>query len=196
MILLRDSLGLIPYGGTRLDVATAFPEFPGSEFSGWAMKWNYSLLEPGEHTVTIIITDMDGLEVSKDVDFLTTSFKTPFIFDSKLVKTADADVSSPEDGVILIMGADIDGEIADIVLTWDRASQQFLISNIVSDDPDPENQSPQADAGPGFSAEIGETVGPQSKRQSRIMIGIGALLTILLLTLVKSLISTSWKSSL
>jgi uncharacterized protein YkwD len=151
------SLGLVPYGGTRQDVAAAFPDFPNSEFSGWAMKWNFSLLEPGEHLVTIIITDLDGTEVSKDVAFSSTSFKSQFIVDSKLVQTDGAQISSPEDGVILISGAVIDGETVDIELKWDTASQQFQISKIVRDDPELENQAPEANAGPGFSVEPGET---------------------------------------
>lgn len=29
------SLGLVPYGGSRQDVANVFPDLPNSEFSGW-----------------------------------------------------------------------------------------------------------------------------------------------------------------
>jgi hypothetical protein len=54
------SLGLVPYGGSRLDVAAAFPQYPDAEHSGWAMKWNFALHEPGEHVLTIVITEDDG----------------------------------------------------------------------------------------------------------------------------------------
>ena len=38
-----ESLGLVPYGSPRGDVGAAFPNIPGSDESGWAMKWGYSL---------------------------------------------------------------------------------------------------------------------------------------------------------
>ena len=34
-----ESVGFVPYGSTRGDVAAAFPNTAGSEFSGWGMKW-------------------------------------------------------------------------------------------------------------------------------------------------------------
>ena len=42
-----ESLGFIPYGSPRGDVEAAFPHIPGSDKSGWAMKWGYSLAGEG-----------------------------------------------------------------------------------------------------------------------------------------------------
>lgn len=152
------SLGRVPYGGTRQDVAAAFPDYPGSEFSGWAMKWNYSLLAEGEHMVTVVVTDIEGNYVSKDVLFTVTAFKSAFISDPALVRTAGADVSNPEDGRIVIDGAEIDGEIVDVELKWDTGSQQFLVNKITREEPVKQNQAPLANAGPNRTIETGEPV--------------------------------------
>ena len=152
------SVGLIPYGGTRMDVAAAFPDFPNSEFSGWAMKWNYSLLAAGEHLVTILVTDEEGSQQSKDVIFNTTGFKSEFIANPENVRIAGAFIATAQDGRIVITGAEVEGELVDIELTWDTASQQFLISNIIRENPVVENLAPTADAGPNRSADAGETV--------------------------------------
>ena len=68
--LINDvSLGNIPYGGSRLDVFNVFPDLPNSEFSGWAMKWNYSLLSDGEYTLKVIVTDVSGAELIRESKF-------------------------------------------------------------------------------------------------------------------------------
>ncbi len=149
------SLGLVPYGGTRQDVAAQFPEFPDSEFSGWSMKWNYSLLEPGEHVVTIIVTDLQGGQLSQDVVLTTTAFKSQFIADRARVKTMGAVITSPEEGLIVLSGAEIDGEMVDVELTWDTATQQFIISNVLRGDTPTQNMAPQVNAGPNLDVEAG-----------------------------------------
>lgn len=152
------SLGLVPYGGSRLDVAAAFPQYPDAEFSGWAMKWNYALHEPGEHVLTIVITEDDGAQTSREVLFSTTRFHSEFIGDPGAVRTEDALISSPARGRLRIEGAEVEGEIVDLELAWDRASQQFVIDTITYDGQQIQNQSPKADAGRNFTVETGAAV--------------------------------------
>ena len=52
-----ESLGYIPYGSPRGDVQAAFPDVPGSDKSGWAMKWGFSLAGEGPQTLTIEVTE-------------------------------------------------------------------------------------------------------------------------------------------
>jgi hypothetical protein len=89
------SLGLVPYGGSRLDVAAAFPQYPDAEHSGWAMKWNYGLHEPGEHLLTVIIHRGRRHRNQQDVLFSTTRFHSTFITDPDAVRTENALVSRP-----------------------------------------------------------------------------------------------------
>jgi uncharacterized protein YkwD len=155
------SLGLVPYGGSRLDVAAAFPQYPDAEFSGWAMKWNYALHEPGEHVLTIVVTEDDGTQTSREVLFSTTRFRSEFIGDPGAVRTENALISSPARGRLKIEGAEVEGEIVDLELAWDRASQQFLIDTVTYDGQQIQNQSPKADAGPNLTAETGAEVSVQ-----------------------------------
>jgi uncharacterized protein YkwD len=152
------SLGLVPYGGSRLDVAAAFPGYPDSEFSGWSMKWNYSLHVPGEHLLTIVITEDDSTQTSRDVVFSTTRFHSEFIADPGAVRTAEAGVSSPEDGRLLLEGAEIDGESVNVELAWDKAAQQFLIDQITYPEAPRVNQAPEVNAGPDLQAYAGDVV--------------------------------------
>lgn len=155
------SLGLVPHGGSRLDVAAAFPQYPDAEFSGWAMKWNYALHEPGEHVLTIVITEDDGAQTSREVLFSTTRFRSEFIGDPGAVRTENALISSPARGRLKIEGAEVEGEIVDLELAWDRASQQFLIDTVTYDGQQIQNQSPKADAGPNLTVESGAEVSVQ-----------------------------------
>ncbi|MDT8319769.1 MAG: hypothetical protein RQ826_04510 [Xanthomonadales bacterium] len=143
-------LGNLPYGGSRQDVAAAFPELPDAGFSGWAMKWNYSLLEEGEHELRILIRDENGAASSANVIFYVTQFQSEFIPDPSAVETTAATVRSSEDGRIVLEGARVEGENVDIELAWDTASQQFLIQFIDYGTEDSPNQSPTANAGPDF----------------------------------------------
>jgi uncharacterized protein YkwD len=155
------SLGLVPYGGSRLDVAAAFPQYPDAEHSGWAMKWNYALHEPGEHVLTIVITEDDGSQTSRELRFSTTRFKSEFIADPNAVRTGEALVSSPAQGRLRIAGAEVESEVVDIELAWDPASQQFLIDTIDYLSQPAQNQSPRADAGPDLTVETGAAVAVQ-----------------------------------
>jgi len=50
----------IPYGGTRMDVEAAYPDYPNAENSGFAMIWNYSILPPGAHGIKVAVYNQDG----------------------------------------------------------------------------------------------------------------------------------------
>jgi uncharacterized protein YkwD len=152
------SLGLVPYGGSRLDVADAFPQYSDAEHSGWSMKWNYALHEPGEHVLTMVFTEDDGSQTIQERLFSTTRFHAEFISDPAAVRTEEALVSSPARGRLRIEGAEVEGEIVDLELAWDRAAQQFQIDTISYAGQQPKNQSPHAAAGPDQTVETGAAV--------------------------------------
>ena len=151
------SVGFVPYGGTRLDVAEAFPDYPDSELSGWSMKWNYALLDEGEHEMTVIVTDFEGNEASQIHSFSTTGFNSEFIENPEDVDLTGASVSIPEPGKIILLGAVIEGETVDIELRWNTAAQQFQIEKVFREENNGEklNLAPRANAGASFEVETG-----------------------------------------
>ena len=60
-----ELLAEIPYGGTRGDVASAFPDIEGSGLSGFSMSLNYSGLTAGSHTLEVITESVDNKTVSQ-----------------------------------------------------------------------------------------------------------------------------------
>ena len=153
-----ERIGYVPYGSGRGDVGAAFPDIPGSDFSGWGMKWGYGLTPEGEHTLRIVVTEQGGGNASQEVTFNTIRFKTEFISDPADVVTAGASIESPVDGRLVISGAEIMGETVDIELAWDTGSQQFLIETITPDGTVKSEQTPSALAGSDLTAEAGSSV--------------------------------------
>ena len=153
-----ERIGFVPYGSGRGDVGAAFPDIPGSEFSGWGMKWGYGLTPEGEHTLRIVVTEQGGGTASREVTFNTIRFNTEFISDPADVVTAGASIESPVDGLLVITGAEVMGETVDIELLWDTGSQQFLIDNITPDGTVKSEQTPSALAGSDLTAEAGSSV--------------------------------------
>jgi uncharacterized protein YkwD len=157
-IIDGQSLGPVPYGSQRGDVAAAFPDVPGSLYSGWGMKWAYPLHSDGEHTLTIIVTEQGGGTASQTVNFEVVGFNSDFISDPASVRTTEAVIESLEDGRLVLIGAEIEGETVDIELAWDTASQQFLIDAIRYPDQVKSNLPPTADAGYDRSTLTGSRV--------------------------------------
>jgi uncharacterized protein YkwD len=153
-----ESIGFIPYGSPRGDVAAAFPDIPDALWSGWGMKWAYSLTGEGEHTMRFLVTEEGGGTASKEVTFNVIRFRSEFISDPEDIVTGGATVESPIDGRLVISGAQIEGETADVELAWDTASQQFLIDRITFDGEQKPNQAPMARAGSNRSVESGASV--------------------------------------
>ena len=152
-----ESLGAVPHGSQRGDVAAAFPDIPDALYSGWGMKWAYPLHSDGEHVLTVVVTEEGGATASQSVTFEVVGFTSEFIADPGSVRTAGAAFSSPEDGRLVVSGAEIDGETVDLELAWDTASQQFLIDSIGYPNRPKTNQAPSAEAGGDFTVESGDS---------------------------------------
>ena len=153
-----QSIGIVPFGSRRGDVRRAFPDIPGSGNSGWAMKWNFSLAEEGEQTVTVVVTEVGGAQASKTVTFEISRFDSEFITDPHDVETAGAVINSPENGRLVISGARIEGRDVDIELAWNTGAQQFLIDRITYDGEPKPQQAPSAQAGEDLAVPPGSEV--------------------------------------
>lgn len=151
------SIGLLPYGSGRSDVANVFPEIPDAVNSGFAMKWAYSLTGEGEKTLRVVVTEEGGGTAEKEVVFNVIRFSSEFIADAETVITSGAEIEGLEGGRILVTGAVIEEEVVDIELAWDTGAQQFLIDRITYAGGEP-LKAPSAIAGSDFSVEPGSNV--------------------------------------
>lgn len=154
----ENSLGKLPYGSSRADVANAFPTYPDAEQSGWAMKWNFSILDEGEHILTVVVTEKGGGQLEKEVIFNVTGFESEFISDPEDVRTSNVMIESPEDGRFIVTGALVEGKVVNFELVWDTASQQFMIDRIEYSGEEKELLPPRVNAGSNKVVEPGESV--------------------------------------
>jgi hypothetical protein len=115
---------IIPYGGTRNDVAAVYPMLPNSNLSGFAMAFNFNNLNPGQHTFMVRAIDENGDHRDASHTFTSMRFDDEtFLMENEV--SLDAFQLSP-----LIVGTP--GEAYSADLEWSAASQQFVIRNIAS----------------------------------------------------------------
>ena len=72
-------VGNIPYGGTRMDVKSAYPNYPNSGDSGFGMVLNYSLLSSGNHTISARVHNQDGKTLPLDATVTVKKFHGEFV---------------------------------------------------------------------------------------------------------------------
>lgn len=158
-----ESIGYAPYGGSRFDVGGAYPGYPNSSASGWAMKWNHGKQTAGSHTLTVVVTDRNGQQTERSVEYRVNQFESSYIADPQGVSLDNADIVPTGGGELLVQGAVVEGRTVDLVLRWDTSSQQFRIIDIRYTDAEPEpvqpaNEAPRVDAGADRTVTAGDAV--------------------------------------
>lgn len=118
-----------PYGGQRMDVGNANPDFPDSDKSGYALAWNYSNMSPGEHTMTARAYNTNGQYAERTSTFTVTRFNKPFIGANDAVNL-DAAQCTVSDAQIWLQDASIAEMLYDIRLDWRTATQGFEIIEV------------------------------------------------------------------
>jgi N-acetylmuramoyl-L-alanine amidase len=122
-------ISTLPIGGSRADVAAAFPGFPNAGESGFSMAFNYSELSPGTHTLTVRVITVGGDFNEATTTFETTRFHKPFIENPAAVSLAAAQIS--HDGTALYLdNLWVEEAAYNVTLRWDTAAQRFAIKQI------------------------------------------------------------------
>ena len=121
--------GNIPLGGRRADVGDAYPGYPGSADSGFAMAFNYSTLSAGPHTLTV--RAVDAAEATRDASaaFTVTRFANAYVADPAAVSLDQATLSRTGN-VIAIQNLMVEGQPYAVHLAWRPATQGFAVSQI------------------------------------------------------------------
>lgn len=123
----------IPYGGSRGDVASNYPEISDSRQSGFGMTYNYSNLPVGDHTITVRAVSKDGSLLETTSDFTVARFHNPFFASNSAVNFSNARVGK-ENGRIVIQSLLVDGVRYNVRLQWRRQIQGFAIVDIAPAD--------------------------------------------------------------
>ena len=130
----------LPHGGPHANIAAQYADIPGADSAGFSTPFNFSALEPGEHQITVRVTDNFGTKAETSATFNSLSFHKPYIDADALVELGWS-YTTALGGDILIYDAKIDGETYDLVLRWSTNSQRFEIVDIAHE-PDSEEILP------------------------------------------------------
>ena len=123
-----------PYGGSRGDVGAAFPGVEGSAQSGFSIAYNYSGLEPGEHTIMARASTLTGRELQASATFTATRPGQEFIANPNALDLGGASCSIVQGQGVRIEDFTIDGSGPwDVLLEWRRAAQGFQAQTYIFD---------------------------------------------------------------
>ena len=120
----------VPMGGTRGDVANAYPDFPDAEKSGFSMAYNYKGLAPGEYVFTARAISNDGGIATQSATFRVDRFLSSYIGDGSEVDTSTVSEVSFADASFTLKGLTVEGRQWDVVMDFDTATQGFEIADI------------------------------------------------------------------
>lgn len=118
-----------PYGGKREDVGNIYPEVEGSDDSGYALAFNYSILSEGSHTIKAVAVTNSGRRIEKISSISVAKFHKDFIRASDEVNLNSASCSVT-DSEISVIDALIDGRVYDVSMEWRSSDQGFEIYEI------------------------------------------------------------------
>ncbi len=129
-------VGQIPLGGRRADVGDAYPGYPESAQSGFAMAYNYSNLTAGAHTFTARAIDASGGARDARVTANVVRFENSFMADPAAVNLDQATLSRGGNA-ITVQNLLADGKPYTVQLSWRPAAQGFAFSQIAPVDVPP-----------------------------------------------------------
>ncbi len=122
----------VPMGGARGDVADAYPDYPDSGLSGFSMAFNYKSMVAGEHVMTARAISNDGNIATRDATINVARFVSSYIGDVDQVDTGTASQVVTDGQSIELKEITVEDQKWDITLTFDTATQGFVLTEISS----------------------------------------------------------------
>ncbi len=121
------------YGGSRNDVAAAFPGTPEAASSGFAAALNTRLFTNGWHEFSITAIDQKGETASQTLMVLVSNAPGDENPSSVALDLSNATVRVVQDRAVLIENADINGQSITTPILFDISSNQFSMIAFVAD---------------------------------------------------------------
>jgi hypothetical protein len=119
----------LPLGGSRQDVANAYPDRPNAGRSGYAASFELLSLEPGYHRVESRIVLDDGQVLVRGANIASARVSADFLPSPNTIQAEG--VQAYGDGQrIVVDGLEIAGQARTVVLEWQPTRQQFVIVEV------------------------------------------------------------------
>jgi hypothetical protein len=122
----------VAYGGARGDVAMVFPDVENSDKSGFIMRFNYSNLTAGEHTITAKAISNGNNTAEDSATFSIAKFNKDYILPQDQFSLDNASCSLQSSN-ISIVDALVDGSFYNISVQWNPRAQDFEIIEIATE---------------------------------------------------------------
>ena len=125
-------IGSIPLGGKRSDVGAAYPSYPDSADSGFAMAFNYSehsTLTAGSHTFTVRAYDPTGGSRDASAIVNVVQFASSYMSNPTAVNVDNA-IITRGGNAITVQNLLAEGQPYTVQLNWRPAVQGFAITQI------------------------------------------------------------------
>lgn len=123
-------LSTVPYGGTRSDVANAYPTYPGSANSGYSMAFNFSNLAAGNHTLIARAVDDRGTHAEAAAQFDVVRFPSSFMSEENDVNLLSAGLTIVDANSFQLTNVVVQNVRYDLTLRWRPAAQAFALVGI------------------------------------------------------------------
>ncbi len=121
--------GNVPLGGRRADVGGAYPNYPGSAESGFAMAFNYSGLNAGSHAFTARAIDAAGGARDATAAATVVRFANAYVADPAAINL-DQTTLSRSGNTLTIQNLLAEGQPYTVRLAWRPATQGFAFDRI------------------------------------------------------------------
>ena len=119
----------VPVGGSRMDVANAFPDVPDAKYSGFSQTVNFKEYDEGYHRVTVVAYTPDGNYNFRDAEFCVSKLaNTNFIRDPDDIKLYEVRRIHLWSERLVLEGIQVGANAYNVELTWNTATQDFQIS--------------------------------------------------------------------
>lgn len=122
----------VPMGGSRSDVANAYPDFPNSDASGFSMAFNYKNLSAGNHVVTVRAISNDGNVATRSATITVSRFVSTYIQNADQVDTGTVTDVVTSGQSIQLNDLSVEGQKWDVTLSFNTATQGFAVTQITS----------------------------------------------------------------
>lgn len=121
----------VPVGGQRVDVYNAYPTALNSRYSGWAQTINFKDFAEGYHELEVRAYTTMGRYNSAFGKFCVE--KVPggnFISDPERIDFTSMDKIHWAKNALLLQKITIDGELYNMEIHWDTATQGFIVEQV------------------------------------------------------------------